>query len=48
MGNIETEISLRFNGSAVKDVLIDGEFGNVTATIDGAKNIDCGFIEDYK
>jgi len=48
MKNLKEKISKRFRGAKVENVIIDEEFGNVTATIDGKKNIDCGFIEDYK
>jgi len=40
-------ISKAWNNAIVEDIIIDDEFGNVTATINGNKNIDCGFIEDY-
>lgn len=40
-------ISKQWNGAIVTDVVIDEEFGGVTATIDGSKCCDCGFIEDY-
>jgi len=46
--NIELQISKAFNGANVSNVVVDEEFGNVTATVDNIKNIDCGFIEDYK
>lgn len=42
------QISWRFNGSIVTDPIIDLEFGNVTATVDGRTNTDCGFIEDFQ
>lgn len=32
---------------SVADVFIDEEFGNVTATVDGKTNVDCGFIEEF-
>lgn len=41
-------VSDRFNGASVSDVRIDAEFGNVTATVNGLKNIDAGFVEDYE
>ena len=45
---MELQISKIWNSAKVENVIIDDEFGNVTATINGKKNIDCGFIEDYK
>jgi hypothetical protein len=45
---MEKEISIIFNGSEVVNVIIDSEFGCVTATVDGVKNVNCGYIEDYK
>lgn len=45
---IEELISKRFNGATVKNVFIDEEFGNITATVNGISNVDCGFIEEYK
>ncbi len=42
------KISKRFCCAKVSDVTIDEEFGNVTATVNGVKNVDAGFIEDYK
>lgn len=41
-------ISKRFNGQTVSDVIVDDEHGNVSATVDGKKGIDAGFIEDYE
>jgi hypothetical protein len=41
------KISFRFNGANVVDPVIDLEFGNVTATVDGLTFVDCGFVEDY-
>jgi len=41
------KISKLFNGAVVSDVVIDIEFGNVTATVNGRSNVDCGFIEDF-
>lgn len=40
-------ISKLFNGAVVTEVYVDAEFGNVTATVAGRKNVDCGFIEDF-
>ena len=48
MKNLEDQISKKFNGEKVENVRIDDEFGNVTATINGKKNIDCGFKEEYE
>lgn len=45
---LKEAISRAWNNAIVEDIIIDDEFGNVTATINGNKNIDCGFIEDYK
>ena len=42
------KISKRFCGAKVSNVKIDEEFGNVTATINGVKNVDAGFIEEYR
>lgn len=44
---LEQKISKLFNGAVVTDGHIDEEFGNVTATVNGRKNVDCGFIEDF-
>lgn len=44
---LEQKISKLFNGAVVTDVQVDPEFGNVTATVNGRKNVDCGFIEDF-
>ncbi len=41
-------ISKKFNGASVAKVVIDDEFGNVTATVDGKVFTDCGFIEDFE
>lgn len=48
MTNLEIKIAKRFNGAKVEGVIIDEEFGNVTATVNGKTNTDCGFTEDYK
>jgi len=40
-------IAKRFKTSNVKDVVVDAEFGCVTATIDERKNVDAGFYEEY-
>lgn len=40
-------LSSSFNGRHVTNVIIDDEFANVTATVDGVSNVDCGFLEDY-
>ena len=45
--SLAAQISKMFNGATVTDVQVDSEFGNVTATVNGKKNVDCGFIEDY-
>jgi hypothetical protein len=45
---IKNKISIIFNGSEVSNVVVDEEFGNVTATVDGRTNTDCGFIEEFK
>lgn len=48
MTELNKKISKQFDDLfEVKDVIIDEEFGNVTATIGTHKNVDCGFIEDY-
>jgi len=47
LNRIAEQISTIFNGLPVKKVIVDDEFGCVTATVDGAKNVDCGWIEDY-
>ena len=41
------QISIRFNDADVSDVVIDSEFGNVTATVGEQKGVDCGFVETY-
>lgn len=48
MISLEQKVSKRFNGAKVENIIIDEEFGNVTATVNGKKNIDCGFVEDYE
>jgi hypothetical protein len=40
------QISKIWNGAEVDNVQVDAEFGNVTATVDGVRNMDCGFIEE--
>jgi len=45
---LEQEIAITFNGATVRDVVVDEEFGNVTATVDDRNNVECGFIEDFK
>jgi molybdopterin-binding protein len=45
---MKEQIEKMFKGAAVSDVAIDTEFGNVTATVNGKKNVDCGFIEDFE
>ena len=44
---IENKIKSQWNTESVSNVVIDVEFGNVTATIDGTTFCDCGWIEDY-
>lgn len=46
--NLAKQISEAWHNAKVENVLVDSEFGNVTATINGNKNIDCGYITDYK
>ncbi|MCX8796137.1 hypothetical protein [Vibrio parahaemolyticus] len=41
-------ISKKFNGASVSNVIIDDEFGNITATVDGKTFTDCGFIEEFE
>jgi len=48
MTNLEKQISYIWHGAKVENVVIDEEFGNVTATVNGKTNTDCGFLEDYK
>lgn len=48
MTNMESKISKIFKGATVENIIIDDEFGNVTATVNGKKNTDCGFTEDYQ
>lgn len=44
---IMNKISEMYNGANVSNVVIDDEYGNVTATIEGLGNfIDCGLITD--
>lgn len=45
---IAKAISVTFHSAKVSNVVIDDEFGNVTATVDGVTYVDCGYIEDYK
>jgi hypothetical protein len=45
---MEKQISKLFNGATVSDIIINDEFGCVTATINGVTNMDCGWVEDYK
>lgn len=40
-------ISAIFRGASVENVVVDAEFGNVTATVNGLENVDCGFVEDF-
>jgi len=47
LNRIAEQITKKFNGSPVDNVLIDDEFGNVTATVDGVTNVDCGWLEEY-
>ncbi|WP_166895690.1 hypothetical protein [Massilia sp. CCM 8734] len=44
---MKKQIEKMFNGATVSDVVVDPEFGNVTATVNGKKNVDCGFAEDF-
>lgn len=44
---IRQQISKIYKGGCVTNVVIDEELGNVVATINGKKNIDCGWVEDY-
>lgn len=46
--HIEKATRYTFNNASVETVFIDEEFGCVTATVDGRKNTDCGFIEDIE
>lgn len=41
------KVSFSFNGSSVEDVKIDGEFFNVTAKVNGSKNVACDWLEDF-
>lgn len=41
------QVSKIFNGAIVSDVRVDLEFGNVTATVNGMRNVDAGFIEQF-
>jgi hypothetical protein len=44
---IRKMVSKRFLDSEVTNIVIDDEFGCVTATIDGVTNVGCGYLEDY-
>jgi hypothetical protein len=44
---MEDQIKKIFNGATVSEVVVDAEFGNVTATVNGKHNVDCGFVEDF-
>jgi hypothetical protein len=46
--DFQEQISKKFNGAKVSDVVIDDEFGNITAIVNDERGVDCGFIEDYK
>jgi S-adenosylmethionine hydrolase len=46
--NIKEQIQKEFRGLEVSNVCIDEEFGNVWATVDGMKYVDCGNIEYYQ
>ena len=48
MDNLKKQISHIWHNAKVENVVIDEEFENVTATINGMKNIACGFLEDYE
>ena len=44
---IKNKISEMYNGAKVSNLVIDEEFGNITANIEGLGNyIDCGRIDD--
>jgi len=47
MTNLEKQISDIWHGAKVENVVIDEEFGCVTATVSGRTYTDCGWIEDY-
>ena len=47
MTNLEKQISHIWHNAKVENVVIDEEFGNVTATVNGMTYTDCGFLEDY-
>lgn len=40
-------IKKKFRTDDVGRIVIDDEFGNVTATVRGIPFTDCGFVEDY-
>ena len=45
---LETQIKASWIGREVSNVVIDSEFGTITATVRGlGKNINCGYVEDY-
>ena len=47
--SLHDKISKAYNNRKVSYVVIDEEFGNITADIEGiGRRIDCGFVEDYK
>lgn len=48
MKKLEKLLKHQWNTDDVKDIAIDEEFGCVTATIDGHKNVDCGWIDELE
>lgn len=45
--NIGEMIKKVYKTNDVKEIVIDDEFQNVTATINRMENVDCGYVEDY-
>lgn len=46
--HLATLISKDWNNAKVENVVVDSEFGCISATVNGRKNCDCGFIETYE
>ena len=47
MCQLKEQISEKFGGAQVGDVVVDGFLGCVTATVNGTMFTDCGSIDDF-
>ena len=45
--DLRKKVSLRFNNSEVENLVVDDEFGNVSAKVDDMNFVACGYLEDY-